>query len=393
MSSGFTFRTARKIQFGRGCIDALAFELQRLHVEHPALITDPGVVKAGIVDRIATVLARGGIPCRVWDAVEPEPSMEVGDAAMRFVREERCDGVLGVGGGSTLDTAKAAALALTNPGSLADWVATPVGTPAAPLILAPTTAGTGSEVSNVAIFATPEVKHALYSEHLLPDVALVDPLLTVTAPPRLTARTGIDALCHAIEAYVSLDASPLTDPLAVEAIRLVVAHLRAAYARGDDAVAREGMALAALTAGLAFGNAGTVLGHAAGYAYVYPATDLHLPHGLAIAVTMPYVLRYNARVQTTKHAAIARLLGGATPDLTPREAAARAGAAFARLLVDLDMPTTLRAVGVARDAVPALARNVFRSPHHVARNPRQVREEEMVKLFTQAYEGHMGEAR
>jgi alcohol dehydrogenase class IV len=390
---GFSFKTARKIRFGCGCIDDLVTELRRLNVEHPALITDPGVVNAGIVERVIEVLARGGIQCHVWDAVEPEPSMESGDAAIRFVREGRFDGVLGVGGGSALDTAKATAVALSNPGSLTDWVTTAIEHPSAPLILVPTTAGTGSEVSNVAIFATPHVKHALYSEHLFPDVALVDPLLTVTAPPRLTARTGIDALCHAIEAYVSLEASPITDTLALEAIRLVVAHLRVAYANGDDGAAREGMSLAALTAGLAFGNAGTVLGHAAGYAYVYPATDLHLPHGLAIAVTMPYVLHYNAHAQTTKHATITRLLGGVTTGLTPQKVAARAGCEFTRLLVNLDMPTTLRAVGVARDAIPALAQNVFRSPRHVARNARRVREEEMVKLFTQAYEGHMGESR
>lgn len=222
-----SFKTAKKILFGRGALKQLGKEARGIGAEKTAIITDQGVRKAGIVDKVTEVLDEENIEYGIWDEVEPEPALEVGEAAIRFVREEKYDSVIGLGGGSSLDTAKAATASITNPGTLKDWVKVPFQKQPAPFILIPTTAGTGSEVSNVAIFATPEVKYALYSPLMYPDVAMVDPELTLTLPPPLTARTGIDALCHAIEAYVSLKASPITNSLALEAIRLIVKNIRA----------------------------------------------------------------------------------------------------------------------------------------------------------------------
>jgi alcohol dehydrogenase len=382
-----SFRTAKKILFGPGVLTQISEEAKRLGSQKLGIITDPGVTKAGIVDKVAEVLDHAQLNWCIWDHVEPEPSLACGDAAIRYVREEQCDSVIGVGGGSTLDTAKAAAVALTNSGTLKDWIQTVFATPPAPLILVPTTAGTGSEVSNVAIFATPEVKYALYSALLYPDVALVDPELTRTVPPSVTARTGIDALCHAMEAYVSLHCNPITDCLALDAIRFATAHIKEAYLDGDNMDARIGMSYAALLAGLAFGNAGTVLGHASGYAYVYPATPFHFPHGLAIGITMPYVLEYNAVANLQKHATLAELLGGSITALTQQEAAFRCAVDFKQLMIDLDLPTSLQEVNIPRDMIPAIAQNVFKSPQHIARNPRPVLEHDMVTLFTNAYDG------
>ena len=384
-----SFQTAKKIVFGRGALKQLGEEAKSIGVHRLAIITDPGVENAGLVDQVTAVLADVKIECGVWNQVEPEPALAVGEAAIDFVRAGTYDAVLGVGGGSSLDTAKAAAAAVTNPGRLQDWVTEPFHRPPAPFILIPTTAGTGSEVSNVAIFATPEVKYALYSPLMYPDLALVEPALTRTLPPPLTASTGVDALCHAMEAYVSLQASPITDTLAVRAIRLITTHLRSAYHDGENMDARTGMALAALLAGMAFGNAGTVLGHACGYAYVYPATGLHFPHGYSIGTTMPYVLEYNAVANPEKHATIAQLLGEPTAGLSLQRSAYRAAVGVKKLLQDLDMPTSLQAVGVTREMIPALARNVFRSPKHVARNPRPVTVEDMIGLFTKAYDGRL----
>lgn len=383
----YSFRTAHKILFGPGVLTQISEEAKRLGTQKLAVIADPGVLQAGIADKITDVLDHANLNWCIWSHVEPEPSLACGDAAIRFVREERCDSVIGVGGGSTLDTTKAAAVALTNSGTLKEWIHTVFANPPAPFILVPTTAGTGSEVSNVAIFATSEVKYALYSTLLYPDVALVDPELTRTVPPSVTARTGIDALCHAMEAYVSLHSNPITDCLALEAIRFATAHLKKAYLDGDNMDARTGMSYAALLAGLAFGNAGTVLGHASGYAYVYPATPFHFPHGLAIGITMPYVLEYNAIANLQKHATLAELLGGSIAALTQREAAFRCAADFKRLLTDLDLPTSLQEVNIPRAMIPAIAKNVFKSPQHIARNPRHVLEQDMVTLFTKAYEG------
>ncbi len=381
------FRTARKIVFGMGSVRQVGEEARRIGSKKAAIITDKGVIKAGIIDKVTESLERERVEYLIWDGVEAEPSLEVGEEAISFVRGEGCDSVIGVGGGSTLDTAKAAAASITNQGTLKDWVKTVFQRKPAPFILMPTTAGTGSEVSNVAIFATPKVKYALYSPLMYPDVALVDPELTRTLPPPLTARTGIDALCHAIEAYISLEANPITDALALEAIRLIMKSLRSAYVNGENMEARRDMSYAALIAGLAFGNAGTVLGHACGYAYVYPATSIHLPHGYAIGVTMPYVLEYNAISNLQKHLTITQLLGEPITGLSLRDAAHRCALAFKKLLVDLDMPASLREVGIEEGMIPSIAKNVFRSPKHVARNPRKVTEEDMVKLFRKAYEG------
>jgi alcohol dehydrogenase class IV len=384
-----SFKTAKKVLFGRKALEQLGKESKSIGVKKTAIITDQGVMKAGIVDKVTKILDEDNIEYGIWDKVEPEPALEIGEAATRFVRRGKYDSVIGLGGGSSLDTAKAAAASITNPGTLKDWVEEPFQTQPAPFVLIPTTAGTGSEVSNVAIFATPEVKYALYSPLMYPDIAMVDPELTRTLPPPLTARTGIDALCHAIEAYVSLKASPVTDSLALEAANLVVRNIRSAYTNGENMEARTGMAFASLIAGMAFGNAGTVLGHACGYAYVYPATRIHLPHGYAIGVTMPYVLEYNSISNLQKHATIAQLLGENITGLSLRDAAFKCSIAFKKLLMDLDMPTSLKAVGVKKELIPSIAENVFRSPKHVERNPRKATVEDMVKLFTKAYEGKL----
>jgi alcohol dehydrogenase len=384
-----SFKTAKKILFGRGALKQLGEEAKSIGVHRIAVITDVGVEKAGIVDKVTAVLMQEEIDYGVWNKVEPEPSLTVGEAAIDFVRNEKYDSVLGLGGGSSLDTAKVAAAAITNQGRLEDWVKEPFPRQPAPFLLIPTTAGTGSEVSNAAVFATPEVKYALYSPLMYPDVALVEPDLTRTLPPSLTAYTGVDALCHAIEAYVSLDASPITDTLALKAISLVTKNIRSAYKDGENMYSRTSMAFAALLAGMAFGNAGTVLGHACGYAYVYPATSLHFPHGYSIGTTMPYVLEYNASASLEKHAAITELLGESTEGLSLRSSAFRCAVGFKKLLQELDMPTSLQAVGVTRGMIPSIARNVFRSPKHVARNPRKVTVDGMIELFTKAHDGRL----
>jgi len=219
---------------------------------------------------------------------------------------------------------------------------------------------------------------------MYPEAAIVDPVMSSTMPPALTARTGIDALTHAIEAYVSLDRSPFTDIFAEKAMKLVGQHLRVAYTDGANMTTRYGMAEASLLAGIAFGNAGTVLGHALGYAHAHVH---HLPHGVSVAVTEPYVLEYNAGAEAERHTRIAELLGEDVSGLPRRESALRAAVAFRRLLEDLDMPSSLREVGVTRDQLLSIADRVFRSRAHVRRNPRSVNKEDMIGLLERAFEG------
>jgi len=281
---------------------------------------------------------------------------------------------------------KTAAIVAKQRGNVREYLGVTLPKPEIPFILIPTTAGTGSEVSNGAVLAVVEeaFKYVIYSPLMYPEVAIVDPEMSSTMPPGLTAHTGVDALTHAIEAYVSRQASPFTDIFAVEAMKLINENLRTAYANGENLEARYGMAKASLFAGLAFGNAGTVLGHAAGYAHAHIH---HLPHGASVAVTEPYVLEYNAFADVEKHSRIAWLLGEDVSGLPKRDTALGAAVAFRKLLRDLNMPTSLKEVDVEREQIPEIVDRVFKSRAHVARNPRKITKDDMVKLFEKAYEG------
>ncbi|NLE94765.1 MAG: iron-containing alcohol dehydrogenase [Dehalococcoidia bacterium] len=387
MFNTFPFRTAKKILFGTGTIEQVGDELHTAGATNAVIITDKTIAAAGWATKVQGALAAAGLQSTVWDGAEAEPSVEIGDKAIDFARGGGFDGVVGLGGGSAMDIAKGVAVSLTNEGTIMRWIKEGFKRPLAPLALCPTTAGTGSEVSDTAVFATPELKVGLVSSMLYPDVALVDPGLTVSMPATVTANTGIDALCHAIEGFQSVQANPLTDAIALESMRLVNKYLRRAYCKGSDMEAREGMALASLLAGIVMGNADTTIGHACGYAYVYPATKFHYPHGYAIAITLPYVMEYNALAQFEKHAMIADVLGEDIEGLPLREAAYMAPLAFKTLLQDLGLPTSLKEVGVDKGMIPMIANNVLKSPNHCRRNPREVTEKGMIELFTHAYEG------
>ena len=385
----FSFSTAQKIIFGLGAVEQLSEELQNLGTKNIAIITDEVVNKSGILDKIKNQLNKGGFKYSIWDKSETEPSVAGGEAAIEFIRKNSFDGVIGIGGGSVLDNAKVAALSITNTGTLSDWLENIFQNPPAPLVLMPTTAGTGSEVSNAVAFSTPQGKAVLFSSLMFPSLALVDPEFTISVPANVTANAGVDTFCNGMEAYVSLNANPITDAFALQTMQLVAENLREAYACGDNIAARTNMSLAALLGGLAFGTAGTILGHAVAYAYSYPATDIHLPHGYAVAITTPYTMEYNAIANQMKYATIARILGEPVEEMSLRDAAFQSAIAFKKLLYDLDIPSSIKKVGVTKDMIPKIAQNVFQSPAHVARNPRKVTEEGMAGLFENAYEGKL----
>lgn len=386
----FSFSTAQKIVFGVGSIRQVGEEVQRIGGKKVVVITDSGIIKSGLDRKITSPLEKNGLRWDVWSDVEPEPSVECGQSAADFAKEGGFDCIVGYGGGSSMDVAKAVAVLATNKGKLIDYLGKPesITNPLGNLILCPTTAGTGSEVSNAAVFAVPEekMKYVLYHSTLYPDVAILDPDLTKTMPPKVTAYTGVDALCHAIEGYVSVEANPLIEVFSEEAIKLISENLRDAYADGGDMKAREKMLLASYLAGLSFGNAGTVLGHAVGYAYGF---ELHLPHGLSIGLTMPHVLEYNASSSPKKHGMIACLLGENVEGVSIEDAAAKAACGVQKLLHDLQFPSSIGEVGVTEDMIPMLADNVFKSTKHVARNPRKVTKKGMRELFRRAVKGRL----
>ena len=352
------------------------------------LVTDPNVRATGAADRVRESLAGVGIASIVYDGVATEPVLEYVEAALTALRDGRCDGVIAVGGGSAIDTGKAVAALATNGGSLVDYQGVDKFTqPALTLIAVPTTAGTGSEVTRVTVVTDQQrdVKMMLMAEALLPYAAVDDPLLTVTAPPGPTAAAGVDALTHAIEAYVSRRAQPLTDVLALDAIGVIARSLPAAWENGKDLEARERMMWAQLQAGLAFSNSSVALVH--GMARPLGA-HFHVPHGLANAMLLPVVMRFSVPAAVERYAAIARALGvGAGGG--DEQVALRGAEAVERLVRALKIPT-LQGYGInkadfrrvrARMAEDAIASG---SP---ANNPRAATAEEICALYEAAYSG------
>ncbi len=379
-----TFRIPSQITFGCGAVETVGAEAKRLGGTRAFVIGDPNLQKTGANDGVMASLQGQGITARLFTAVEPEPSVQSVEAAAAAAKEYGCDVLVGIGGGSALDTAKAAALLTKNPGSLEGYFGIGlVMQRGVPSILVPTTSGTGAEITPNSLFYVPELheKKAVVSPHTIPDVAIIDPLLTLTVPPSVTAATGMDALSHAVEAYTSRIASPMTDLYAVEAIRLIGTHLRTAVANGSDIPAREGMARASFYAGIAIGNAGTNIVHA----LAYPLQGLHrITHGVANSLLLPYGMEFNALSNLDKFAVVAEALGEPLAGLSPRAAAAKSAEACRLLSMDVGIPQRMSDVGIRKEHVGALVEGAMKMTRLWANNPRQVSAEEARAILEKA---------
>ncbi|WP_456330451.1 iron-containing alcohol dehydrogenase [Archaeoglobus sp.] len=377
MDESFEFFCVR-IVFGWGRLCSLEEEVERLKGRKVIFIVDRAVKKFVEEQDFS-------FDYEVFSDVEPEPEISVVD---EIVDQFTFDTVVGVGGGSTLDVAKLTAVAGGEKVKALDLMEKKLPERKCRLILCPTTAGTGSEVTKLAVFKIPgrEVKYVFDDESLYADTALVDPKLTISAPPHVTASSGIDALCHAIEAYTSLYSNPVSDMFAERAFRIIPNALREAYANGGNAKARIQMAFASLLAGIAFNSAGTSLGHALGYAHNHIHNS---PHGRSVGMTMPYVLQYNAIANLEKHARIARALGEEGKSL--RETALKAGIGFAKLLKDVGIPYRLSDVGASDNDVEEITERIFLSEKHVQRNPRIVRKEDVREVVRKSINGLLWE--
>ena len=384
------FRAPRRIVTGRGCASEVGAPAVEAGITATLLVTDPNVRATGAADRVRESLAAAGIASLIYDGVATEPVLEYVEAALTALRDGRCDGVIAVGGGSAIDTGKAVAALATNGGSLAEYQGIDrFKLPALPLIALPTTAGTGSEVTRVTVVTDQQrdVKMMLMAEALLPYAAVDDPLLTVTAPPGPTAAAGVDALTHAIEAYVSRRAQPLTDVLALDAIAVIARSLPGAWANGKDLEARDRMMWAQLQAGLAFSNSSVALVH--GMARPLGA-HFHVPHGLANAMLLPAVMRFSVPAAVTRYAAIARALGVAEEAGEPEaELALRGAAAVDTFVRSLKIPT-LAGYGIDQThfqrVLPRMAEDAIASGSP-ANNPRTATAEEISALYKEAFSG------
>jgi len=379
-----TFRVPGQVIFGNGAAERVGEEAKRFGATHALVLSDPNLQKLGVTDRIVALILSQGTRSAVYTGIEFEPSVQSIAPALAAAREAACDLVVGLGGGSTLDTAKAVAMLLRNKGQAEDYLGIGlVKQRGVPSILMPTTGGTGAEITPNALFYVPAAreKKAIVSPHIIPDVALVDPLLTVTVPPAVTAATGVDALSHAVESYTSLNATPLTDLYALEAIRLIGAYMRTAVANGNDLVAREAMARGSLYAGIGIGNAGTNIVHA----LAYPLQGQHrITHGVANSLLLPYGMEFNALSNLSKFATVAEALGEPIAGLSPRDAAARSTEACRLLSQDVGIPQKMREVGIRADHISDLVEGAMRMTRLWANNPRQVRPEDARAIFEQA---------
>jgi alcohol dehydrogenase class IV len=382
----FVFNTAASIQFGAGVLGQLGAMARARMGDRVLVVSDPGLVATGIVARAVEILREAGLEVAEFLDVVADPPEHVVFAAAERARETGAQGIIGLGGGSSLDVAKLVAVLALGQETLAGMYG--VGNakgPRLPLILVPTTSGTGSEVTMVSIVTTgASEKMGVVSPVILPDVALLDPELTYGLPAHITAATGIDAMVHAIEAYAS--ASPNNNPmsrnLACEALRLMGAAIERAVHQGDDVGARADMLLGSMMAGQAFANSPV----AAVHALAYPIGGHYkVPHGLSNALILPHVLRFNAVTAPKPYAQIAPFVFPEMAGMGVQEAAA----AFAEGMQDLSkrcgLQQGLREVGIERDALPMLARDAMNQTRLLVNNPRVVNEAAALEIYEAAF--------
>ena len=378
---GRDFRAPPTIHVGQGALHQLVPTLQTMGAKHAVIVTDSVMADSEWADRLERLAAESDVATRVIGELKGEPTTKDVDAALDTIKTFKADVVIGFGGGSALDTAKVAAVLRTNGGTTADYEGyDQIRKPGTPVVAVPTTAGTGSEVTRGAAVTDElrDVKMLLMSPHLIPAVAIVDPEPTQTMPPTVTASTGLDALTHGIEAYVSRRGYTLTDALAIDAIARIAEALPRVYAQPNDIEAREEMAVASLHAGLAFNNASVALVHGMSRPI---GAYFHVPHGLSNAMLLPTVMAFSTSGHPARYAQVAKALGS---DLNEPTAAAEASVQIVRDLADeLEVPT-LREWGVDeqafREVMSTMARDAMDSGSP-ANNPRTASHEEIIALY------------
>jgi alcohol dehydrogenase class IV len=379
------FRTTKRILFGAGSIEKIGQEAQILKGKKALIITDPGIIKSGLLQTVEKSVRAVEISFAVFDGVEPDPKIEVTEKALELAKREGINLIIGLGGGSSLDIAKLTAVLVTNPGKIDRFLGIDlIPNPGVPLILVPTTAGTGSEVTPIAILSDTQekLKKGVVSPYLFPEVAILDPKLTVGLPPSVTAFTGMDALTHAIESYISLNATDVTDILAFRAMELIAKNLRMAYAHGENLMVRSNMMEGSLLAGMAFANAGV----AAVHAFAYPlGGEFHIAHGLANTLMLPYVLRYNIIGCPEKFSQMARAFGEPTGGISELDAAEAAVKFIERLSDDLRVPRRLRDVGIPESAIHQMAESAMKVTRLLVNNPRKITLEDANAIYKSAY--------
>ena len=378
------FRTTPRIVMGPGAIGQIGQEAFNLSGKKALIVTDKGLIGAGLIQPVEKSLKNSRIKYAVFDAVEPDPRYEIVAECLEQIHREEVNLIIGIGGGSPIDIAKTSAIMATNKGTIAEYFGIDlVPKPGLPTIIVPTTAGTGSEVTPIAILSdeSEKLKKGVVSPYLFPALALLDPELTLGLPPQITAATGMDALIHALEAYTSVNATQITDLLAFRAIEMLYENIRTAYANGNDLEARSKMLEGSLLAGMAFANAGVTAVHA----FAYPiGAEFHIPHGIANTLMLPHVIRFNLLGNLPKFAQIAKAFSLSIEGLDELRAAEMSVEAIERLAEDLRVPRHLAEFGVTEGDIPRLAEGVMKVTRLLANNPRIMTLEDAKEIYKRA---------
>jgi len=385
MGKTFSFTGAKKIVFGNGELLKLAGHIKDLHAKNPLVVIDKNLAKTGVLEQIEKILLPGGIKFTVYDKVEPEPPIELADEGAKLAVKNKCDIVIGVGGGSAMDVAKAIAVLATNKGGAVDYLGlNKVPGPGLPKIMIPTTAGTGSEVTFTAVFVRKNLKkkEGMNSPYLYPELALLDPELTLSLPAAPTAHTGLDALCHAIESYTSVNSSPMSEMFSLEAIALIAENLRTCVHDGRNIIAREKMLLGSLYAGIGLANAGVTAVHSLSYPL---GGKYGVGHGLANTMMLQAVMAFNLPAALEKFTDIAVAMGECVDGLPEREAAYLALEAVEALIEDCGIHATLAQFGIKEKDFPALADVALTVARPLENNPRKITKEDMIAIYAQAF--------
>lgn len=409
---------ATPITFGPGAAEEAGWELKQLGASRVMIASDPGVVRAGITGKVREIIEAQGVECEVFDRVKVEPSLESLQEAADFAREGGFDGFVGVGGGSSLDTIKVANLVATHPAPVMDYIYPPVGrgrkppSPLRPLLAIPTTAGTGSEATTIAALDLPELKTKAAISHrfLRPSHGIVDPLLTLSMPPDVTAACGLDVACHAVESFTARPfhsrpapespehrppfqgSNPVSDIWAAKALEYSGKYLRRAVAHGDDIEARGHMMLAASIAGIGFGSAGTAIPHACAYPIAslkhsfrspgYPEEPF-VPHGFAVIVTAPAAFRFTYPADPEKHRKAAELLAG---EPIPTADESTLPEVLVQLMKDVGAPSGLRELGYDENDIDYLVSGALKQQRQLRIAPKEAGPDELAKIFRESLE-------
>jgi hydroxyacid-oxoacid transhydrogenase len=412
--SVFTYG-APHLKYGHGAADEIGYDLSQTGAKRVLVVTDPGLAATGNPQRVADQMAQFGIEAVVFDGSHVEPTDESLQHAVDWARDNGpWDAIVAVGGGSSIDTAKAINLMTTNPGELMDYINKPVGggkapvNPLNPLIAVPTTTGTGSESTTICVLdvLSLKVKTGISHARLRPTLAVIDPSLTLTQPAGVTAASGMDILCHALESYTArpyttyerkkpeervpyCGANPISDMWSEKALTLLAGSFRRAVRHGDDEKARGDMAMAATFAGMGFGNAGVHIPHANAYPIAgqvkdfhpkdYPADEPMVPHGMSVALTAPEAFRFTFEASPERHVRAAQLLA---PNAgRPTDAPEFLPTVLVDLMRDIDIPGGIGAVGYDEGDIPDLVDGTMKQQRLLATAPKDVTEDDIAGIF------------